>query len=89
MFAISSGVAPDPVCFHCQQGGKLVTPCYCAATVRLHTDCLKKWMGPKEENACDNCGFQFRLEKKRQPKSDVGYTCTRYVCTVFWCTHIL
>lgn len=42
--------------------GLIVSPCPCSH--RVHKMCLENWLNYKKQKRCDDCGFEFAVEKR-------------------------
>jgi hypothetical protein len=63
---------------HCEGDSEvpLIAPCYCAGSLRyVHQACLQQWIKSSDIRSCELCKFQFIMQSKLKPFSEVNLYC--------------
>lgn len=58
----------------------LIAPCYCAGSLRfVHQVCLQQWIKSSNIRCCELCKFQFIMQTKTKPFSQVNLYYTNHL----------
>ncbi|XP_076316034.1 E3 ubiquitin-protein ligase MARCHF3-like isoform X2 [Tachypleus tridentatus] len=67
----STSSSSGPSCRICHEGDswdKLVSPCHCSGSLGVvHMDCMEKWLGTTNTDACEICRYKFHVVRSSRP----------------------